>query len=394
MSKDQLHSLIEKYITGQCTPEEIKTLRSLLYIPEYAAELRKIMDEQLAENIHTSDDFPDVVSRITSVIELEIQQQNKTRIDRQLRFFKRWSIAASFLAVLFISAAFLIFYSPENNSIVADNGTSNDILPATEGAILTLDDGRTVVLDSLGNGLVAIESGARIILRDGQLSYNTDGTPIEDIGHNTITTPKGKQFQLQLPDGSKVWMNAGSSLRYPTAFVGNERKVEMSGEVYFEVAKNAKKPFHVQVNDKIEIEVLGTHFNINSYLNESIIKTTLLEGSVRVLNGKEKATIKPGEQAQITEQRNKITVVRDVDIEKVMAWKNGVFNFQDVSLAEVMRQLERWYNIEVVFEKNVPDLEFYGKLRRDLALSEVLRGLELSEVRFKIEEGRKVIVMQ
>lgn len=392
MSNDQLHGLIEKYITGQCSPGDMDNLRSLLQHPNNIAELKKIMDHQLSANYHSADDFSDVVSRISNIIQDKIELQKATSLHRQMRVIRKWTIAASFIILLTTSAFLLLFNRSEKIIPGVDAELVTDIPPGTEGAILTLADGRTVVLDNMNNGIVAVESGAKIILRDGQIVYKADRTLTENIGYNTMTTPKGRQFQLQLPDGSKVWMNAESSLRYPTAFIGKERKVEVTGEVYFEVMRNSKMPFLVKVNDNTEVEVLGTQFNINSYLNETNVKTTLLEGSVQIFNGDKKSFLKPGEQAQVNSEKQ-IKIVRDVDIEKVMAWKNGVFNFQDVSLAEVMRQLERWYDIEVIYEKNVPDLEFVGKLRRDLTLNEILRGLEVSEVHFRLEAGRKVIVM-
>jgi ferric-dicitrate binding protein FerR (iron transport regulator) len=196
-----------------------------------------------------------------------------------------------------------------------------------------------------------------------------------------------------LPDGSKVWMNAASSIHYPAVFTGKERIVEVTGELYFEVARNEKMPFKVKVNDDTQIEVIGTHFNINSYSNETTIYTSLLEGSVKITHGNEKVILKPGQQGQVPNDlvESSIKVVPDVDMDKVMAWKNGVFNFEDASLEEVMRQLERWYDIEVKYEKGVPPLEFVGKMGRDLKLSEVLRGLEVSEVHFTVE-GKIVIV--
>jgi len=249
-----------------------------------------------------------------------------------------------------------------------------------------------MLLDSLGNGVVTTQNGTKVLLQNGQLVYKTDNSVKTAIGYNTMTTPKGRQFQLVLPDGSKVWLNAASSIRYPTVFTGNERKVEVTGEAYFEVVKNSTSPFRVKINDEAEVEVLGTHFNVNSYMNEESINTTLLEGSVSVKNSSGKLILQPGQQARVA-GNEKIKLFAEVDVEKVMAWKNGVFNFQDATLEEVMRQLERWYDIDVVYEKNIPRLEFYGKMGRDLSLAAVLRGLEKSNVHFRIEDGRKLVVL-
>jgi ferric-dicitrate binding protein FerR (iron transport regulator) len=278
-------------------------------------------------------------------------------------------------------------------SEIENSSSIIDIEPGKEGAILTLDDGTTVLLDSMSNGLVATQNGTKVLLNDGQLTYSVDNSSQGKLAYHTMTTPKGRQFQLQLPDGSKVWLNAASSIRYPVVFTGKGREVEVTGEVYFEISQNPNMPFRVTANGKTEIEVIGTHFNINAYTNEGNIRTTLLEGSVRISDHSEKIVLKPGQQAQSGQASDPIKIIDDVDVEKVMAWKNGVLNFQDATLEEVMRQLERWYDIDVIYEKGIPKLEFFGKMGRDLTLNEVLRGLQISEVRCRIEEGRRLVIM-
>jgi ferric-dicitrate binding protein FerR (iron transport regulator) len=216
-----------------------------------------------------------------------------------------------------------------------------------------------------------------------------------------MSTPKGRQFQVTLPDGTKVWLNAGSSIRYPTVFNGGERKVEVMGEAYFEVAHNAKMPFKVNVNNKAELEVLGTHFNVNAYDNEATINTTLLEGSVKVgsrsrspsgaIGKLQSAVLKPGNQAVLTHD-SRLTIHDNVDVNQVMAWKNGLFNFEGATFREIMNELERWYDIEIVYEKTVPDIEFEGKMTRDVPLHDLLKMLERSDIHFRIE-GRKLIVL-
>jgi transmembrane sensor len=311
-------------------------------------------------------------------------------------FKRRWlQYAAAATLIIAFGLYFLIANKP-TQSVVAGKidkpATREEIQPGKEGAILTLVDGSKMVLDSLGNGLLTTQNGTKVLLKNGQLVYDAATSPNVAIGYNTMTTPKGRQFQLVLPDGSKVWLNAASSIRYPIMFTGKERKVEITGEAYFEVARNTAKPFRVQVNEETTIEVLGTHFNINSYSNEESINTTLLEGSVRVISNAGKTVLKPGQQARSRAQET-IRVLDNVDVEKVMAWKNGVFNFEDATLEEVMRQLERWYDIEVVYEKNIPRLEFFGKMGKDLSLAAVLSGLEKSNVHFRLEQGRKLVVL-
>lgn len=388
MELKKFQELVERYLSEQSSSEEIETLQQLVNDPEYAARLESIMDEQLANSQVLASDYPQVIERVKKSIEQDIARQKRVASTYSLRITKRWvGVAAVFILVAGISFLWLT----KKNSKVEQPVISSpvQIAPGKQGAILTLSDNTTIVLDSAGNGIIAKQNGSDVVLKDGQLIYRPKHSA--GIAYNTMSTPKGRQFRLVLPDGTKAWLNAASSLRYPTAFTGKERKVDVTGEVYFEVTKNEQMPFKVKVNESIEVVVLGTHFNINSYSNETSINTTLLEGSVQIINGGEKTIIKPGQQAQINNSQ-KIKVVADVNLKKVMAWKDGVFDFDNASLQEVMRQLERWYDIEVVYEKGVPDIEFVGTIGRDLALEDVLKGLKLSEVNFRVE-GRKLVVM-
>jgi ferric-dicitrate binding protein FerR (iron transport regulator) len=316
----------------------------------------------------------------------------KIGISRQATpVYRRWWMAAA--AVLLLSAGSYLWRMNRSSQPVAQSkapAAHIDVAPGKQGAILTLADGRTVVLDSMGNGVIATQNGSKVLLKNGQLAYHKEGTATTEAAYNTVTTPKGRQFQVALPDGTRVWLNAASSLRYPTLFTGKERKVEITGEAYFEVAANPAMPFRVKVNKTTDIEVLGTQFNINSYTDEANMNATLLEGSVQVVRDGEKALLHPGQQAQVSGQ---IKIVSNVNVEKVVAWKNGVFDFQDANLEEVMRQLERWYDIDVIYKKGIPKLEFIGKMGRDLSLSAVLNGLQMSKVHFRLEEGRRLIVL-
>jgi ferric-dicitrate binding protein FerR (iron transport regulator) len=391
-------SLFNRLLEGELSPEDTDALIAWLGNENLDPAAAELIRAQLKQSIAGEQIDPAISAALNKRLPAILGQSKQPVHIMRRRWFK---YAAAIIILLGIGAC--VWLLTQSSKQTSDNKLASskiDIAPGKQGAILTLDDGRTVVLDSLGNGLVTTQNGSKVSLNNGQLTYNADGSAAVAVAYNTMTTPKGRQFQLVLPDGTKVWLNAASSVRYPTVFAGKERKVEVTGEAYFEVTKNAKMPFRVKVNDETEIEVLGTHFNVNSYLNEANINTTLLEGSVQIINRNEKAVIKPGQQAQVTGKNDalalaspRIKVVSDVDVEKVMAWKNGVFNFQDATLQEVMRQLERWYDIDVVYEKGVPDLEFMGKMGRDLSLSGVLRGLEMSKVHFRIEEGRRLVVV-
>jgi len=293
--------------------------------------------------------------------------------------------------ILLLGAATYLWKIRSGGEGHADISTTpaQTILPGHKGAILTLADGRQLTLDSLHNGIVANQNGARATLINGELAYQSTGQPTHDISHNTITTPRGRQYQLILPDGTKVWLNAASSITFPTAFTGAERKVTIRGEAYFEVAANTQKPFTVQTGDAA-IQVLGTSFNISAYNDEPTIKTTLLEGKVKVQNEptKESIVLQPGEQGVVAEH---LRLNKKVDLEQVIAWKNGLFNFNSTELFTVMQQLSRWYDIDIKYEGKVPALTVSGKMDRGLTLQEILEFLTKNEIKYRLE-GRTIIV--
>lgn len=311
-----------------------------------------------------------------------------------------WSWAAAAAIVIAITTA--VFLSVDRQSKPAEasvaKSTVHDVLPGGNKATLQLADGQIITLDSAANGSLATQGNAEIVkLSNGQIAYTIDGKAATEVMYNTMSTPKGGQFKLRLPDGTDVWLNAASSITYPTAFVGKDRMVTITGEAYFEVAKDKSKPFHVKVNN-MDVEVLGTHFNINSYADEADIKTTLLEGSVKVSIGKNRSMLKPGQQA-IAEswgpqngKSQSITIKNGVDLDQVIAWRSGLFNFNKVSLQEVMRQIARWYDVEIEYQGQIKPMQFGGEIQRDLNLSEVLEGLKETGIHFRIE-GRRLIVL-
>ncbi|HWW40092.1 FecR family protein, partial [Pedobacter sp.] len=258
-------------------------------------------------------------------------------------------------------------------------------------AVLTLSDGKNIILDEAADGHIADQSGVTITkTKQGEIIYAVNNH-LTSKAVNQISTPKGGQYQIQLPDGTKVWLNSASSLRYPASFSGPERKVELSGEAYFEVTKNKNMPFKV-LTRKQEITVLGTHFNVNGYEDEETIKTTLLEGSVKVkiMGSENSALLKPGEQSVY--EKNGLNVV-NADLDEVIAWKNGYFLFQDEDIHAVMRKVARWYDIEVVYQGNLSRKHIGGSVSKSKDLSDVLMILKATdEVNFKIE-GRRVTVM-
>jgi len=315
------------------------------------------------------------------------QQQPLEPAPLRVSYRRRWAVAAAAAVLALMAGAYIWQQRSAPAKTPPVLAAAQPVLPGRQGAVLTLGDGSQVVLDSMANGLVATQSNAKVMLQNGQLQYNNAGNA-GMVVYNTMRTPKGRQFRLQLPDGTEVWLNAGSSIRYPTAFTGNNREVEITGEAYFEVAQQAQKPFHVKAAGRADIEVLGTHFNINAYNNEATLNATLLQGAIRVTHGSSQVVLQPGQQARVADN---VKIVQHADMDQVMAWKNGRFNFEDVPLEEAMRQLERWYDIDVVYEKGIPDIVFVGKISKQTPLADLLTILEKTGVHFKLE-GKKLVV--
>ncbi|HTL08298.1 MAG TPA: FecR domain-containing protein [Chitinophagaceae bacterium] len=267
---------------------------------------------------------------------------------------------------------------------------SNELLPGSNKATLTLANGDVISLDDAKNGQLAVQ-GNTVVQKaaGGALLYRPENTDALAIVYNTLSTPRGGQYRLQLPDGTEVWLNAAASITYPTAFSGNERRVEITGEAYFEVAHDAAKPFIVNVRG-MEIKVLGTHFNVNAYTDEAAITTSLLQGSISISRGSAAVLLQPGEQARLAGNGD-VKLLKDADMEEAIAWKSGYFSFNRADLKTVMRQIARWYDVTISYEGKIPERFFGGKIDRNSNASEVLKILEESKVRFTIE-GKKIIV--
>jgi transmembrane sensor len=314
-----------------------------------------------------------------------------TRVHRIYFLKTSWfRYAAAILISVGVGSFVYIINQKEKPSVTTINPLplKNDVAPGGNKAVLTLADGTTIMLDSAANGKIANEDQATVIkTADGRIEYKATGQKPNAVAYNTMMTPRGGQFQLQLPDGSQAWLNAASSITYPTSFNGKTREVSISGEVYFEITKNRRQPFIVRAG-KQTIEVLGTHFNINIYTDETSQNTTLLEGSVRIKSVHTSLTLKPGQQGRLDPRTNNLSLAANPDIEQVIAWKNGAFNFNRLSLKAVLQQLARWYDVEVVYEEKMPEMTFRGEMGRDLNLSQVLKALNTLGVKFEIEGNR------
>ncbi|MEO8961154.1 MAG: FecR domain-containing protein [Ginsengibacter sp.] len=306
--------------------------------------------------------------------------------------------AAAVIAIVSISFLYLWLNPKSSNRPTLGINTNPEqikqaIRQGGEKAILTLSDGTTILLDSNRTGVLAIQSKTKITIVDAAtITYNSsknENSAGQEVSYNTLSTHSGGRYKLILPDGSLVWLNSSSSIHFPTRFTGVERKVVITGEAYFEVTKNKAMPFTIAVND-MEVQVLGTHFNIMAYSDENTTNTTLLEGSVKVIKGGNARTLQPGQESRMNKY-GKISVAQ-ADIEEVMAWKNGWFQFNEYDIQKVMRQISRWYDVEVIYSGSIPDGLFSGIVSRSNNISVVLKIIEGSGVRFKID-GKKIVVL-
>jgi len=384
MNQHEYIKLYKKYLSGKCTAEEWELLNS--YSDDFDLEDipwdAEIGDEEAVEN--------QIFDKIT-------EEVKKHQVIRRIKI-RQLSIAASFL--LFTIGAGLYFLNLHNKKEQVDQHkeyiVKNEIVPGGNNAILTLSNGAKIVLNNAKAGVLTRQGNTAVNkTQNGQIVYRANdhqgSTSNSPMVYNTVSTPRGGEYQVVLADGTKVWLNAASSLKFPTAFEGNTRDVEITGEVYFEVAKNKNMPFRVFSNGA-EVEVLGTHFDVMAYQDEPEIKTTLLEGSVKFVKNKSEVLLKPGEQAISSNTSNKI-IVQQANIGETMAWREGYFVFQDENIQSIMRKVSRWYNVDVEYHGNMEDKEYGGKVSRYKNISDVLKSLELTgTIHFKIE-GRRVTVM-
>src|ERR1700754_229988 len=314
---------------------------------------------------------------------------------------KRLAYAAAI--VLVIAAGILVAPVKKKSApagvVLPKQDIVKDIPPGGNKAILTLADGATISLDDCKKGDIARDGNARIVKGgdSGTLIYHAMAGNQQVVAYNTITTPRGGQYQLALSDGSKVWLNASSSLHFPTTFSGKERLVELTGEGYFEIARNTTMPFSITVNG-VRVQVLGTHFNINAYRDEPVVRTTLIEGAVKVEVAGEALLLSPGQQAVTTGHRaveggadQWLKLDPAADLEEVMAWKEGIFNFKNLDIESIMRQISRWYDVEVVYQGKKPEGHFSGMISRNTPALTVLKMLEYGGVHFTIESKKIVI---
>lgn len=376
LKKDFLR-LTEKYLNGSASADEIKIMED--YYSQFSNDL-DITDSLNEDEIRA--------------LKIALRRKIDNRIDRAQKLVipiyrkRSFQFAASIL--LFLMLSFFVVNQLRNKPVKLES-QNFDLAPGGNKAVLTLANGSKINLDNLKNGLLTAQPGAHIIKKSGQLAYQAasdNAQPVRTI-YNTLTTPKGGEYQLTLADGTKVWLNAASSLRFPTAFSGNERIVELTGEAYFLVVHNTKQPFKVKTAGEI-IQDIGTEFNVNSYADEEAAATTLVEGSIKIFDANAQTLIKPGQQ-YIKKASGIAEVKNDVDIDEVTAWRKGMFQFNNADIKTIMRQISRWYNVDVEYSGQLPASTYHGRISRNSNASAVLKILQLSGIDFTMERGKIIV---
>lgn len=373
--------LLEQLYLQQITPAEKAELEQALRDGPPAEQVEAYLEELMAAHIPQAASVPDadaLFDHITSRLP-------KPAVIRRGNF-RRWRLAA---AVLLLLAGSALVWKLTMKPRPAYTAPVAIVPPGTNKAVLTLADGTQVTLDSAGRQTLQQE-GASISQDNGLLSYQPTSKDVNQTTYNVLTTPKGGQFRLVLPDKSIVWLNAASSIRYPVAFNGKERVVTVTGEAYFEVAPAAGQPFKVGIPGGSTIEVLGTAFNVHAYADEPHYLTTLVEGKVQVRNTGNPVVLQPGQQANTANGGISVATLPAFRLNQAIAWKNGIFDFEQMDLETVMQQVARWYDVEVIYDGKPPHRKFGGQLSRNLPLQDVVEAIKSMKVNIKILEGRKI----
>jgi len=389
-TKGHYEELLQRYLEGSCTPEEAAALYNWLKSSDAHRPLLARLQQEFEQVINAPHEVPAAVSDRIEARLLQNISRNKVV---PLRNPWRWAAVASILMLLLAGSVYWFYKTDKSHNIASNMALNkksvigNDVAPGTNKAVLTLADGTTVELDSAGNQVLQ-QGKTTVQQRNGRLEYAAQGKG-EAIGYNILVVPRGGQFNIVLPDGSHVWLNAASRLKYPTAFTGKERVVELQGQGYFEIAHNADHPFIVDVNNT-QVQVLGTRFDIMAYPDEQSLNTTLLEGAVRVQRGERQQLLKPGQQSVLEYATGQMSV-HTADIDQAIAWKSGFFEFDNAGMNVIMRQVARWYDVEVAYGNENSNRLFGGRISRNLPLSEILHMLEANGAKFSLE-GRRLTV--
>lgn len=398
MPFQKLEYLFNKYMSNNCSIMEKEQLAQMVLLPENKNYIIKLLENEWNNSTEREKMSEEKVEQILQ----SIFNENPTPLKQLPNPFAiipvhkkvnwhKFAVAASVLIIAGISV--YIFLQKISNSSQQNKPvvSSSDIkAPRLSKAVIILSNGAQLALDSIKQGTLALQDSVHIIKNvNGEIVYKGSST---QITYNTLYNPRGSKIvNITLQDGTKVWLNNESSLKYPTAFYGNERKVEVSGEAYFEVAPSTAKKFLV-ITEGVTTEVWGTHFNVNAYSSTTSVKVTLLQGSIKVINNNSSKFIAPGQQAQLN-STEEININKNVDTDEVTAWKDGLFNFNSLSIQEIMREIEKWYDINVAYEGRQTNKHFSGIFSREDDISEILKMMEMAGIKFRIE-GKKVTVIE
>ena len=405
MNINHIENLLQGYLNDSLTEEELQEFLEIIRNRGNDAEIEHVIDTAIE-----SDAYPGLSDKARydvyfSRIMKDAYEKKLLRLSesglsdknnkRRLTGWTRIAAAASVIILVAFGSLWTIknYLSDNGKSVASSAMPVTDLEPGSNRAILTLGDGTTIMLDSAGNGLLAEQSGTQVVkVEDGRLAYTSEGKRKADVIYNTVTTPRAGQYVLILPDGSKVWLNSESSIKFPVSFIGSFRVVEITGEAFFEVAENYEMPFRVKTAG-ITVEVLGTSFNLRAYADEGSVNTTLVEGSVQIASPVYQTTIAPGQMAT-ADLNGQILVESDVDIEEIIAWKEGLFIFNSATLEQIMNQVSRWYDVNIVYEGQITSRTFSGMVNRYSNVSQLLKIMEQAGIRFVITEDTIKVELQ
>jgi len=388
--KDHIKRLIQRWMENTITREEkgelVRLLNEQTLLSDVEPGLLEIWDAQTNQPVFSEDETSSMIDRILSDNRLEGEINLQAPVHR-IHFMRWWGWAAASVIIMLGMGVFLWITNKNDPATqrTAVHPPAAEVMPAMGKVVLKLPGGQQIYLDSM-HGSIVKDGALTVDNKKGALTYNGAAGKME---YHTLTVPRGRQYELQLPDGTNVWLNAASSITYPIIFTGEERKVTVSGEVYFEVAKNKSQPFRVAANDVL-ITVVGTHFNVNAYNDEPFLATTVLEGGVKVSGNNATVTLSPNEQS-ISDATGRISVNRNINVSEIMAWRERTFHFESADLPTIMRELARWYDVEVAYEGVISKERFFVIVRRNSSLSAVLKALQVNGVEFNIN-GKKLTV--
>ncbi len=394
----EFEKLFQHYVENTCTADEVDKLMAFFESKDPEdIEIKKTLFQNYLNDDAAYKTNPELQKRLSEILDKIIEtlsvNKNNTGIVKRMKFRNWMKIAAAILIVFLGTYTYNLLTNKKPETPVAKGKIHQDVAPGGNRATLDLGDGKYILLDDSPEGILAMQNNSTITkLSDGQLLYsdNNSKKATEEV-YNKLSTPRGGQYHITLSDGSQVWLNAASSIRYPATFLKKVRTVEISGEAYLEVAANPQKPFIVKVNGS-EVRVLGTRFNVMAYENEQSVKTTLLQGAVEFRKDENRIKLNPGQQSELLHDGS-LKLINNVDTDLIIAWKNGTQSFHNADIATIMRSVERWYDVEVEYKGKIPNRRFNGDIPRGANLSELLKLFEVNKINYLLDGQNKKLTI-